>query len=49
MGQGPVNRAELAQGLAITGHFLTRELSPLMDGKPLPEARGRLLDLFAKG
>jgi DNA repair protein RecO (recombination protein O) len=49
MGQGPVNRTELAQGLAITGHFLTRELSPLMDGKPLPEARGRLLDLFAKG
>ncbi|OYU18199.1 MAG: DNA repair protein RecO [Rhodobacteraceae bacterium PARR1] len=48
LGQGPVSRAELAQGLAITGHFLNRELSPLMDGKPLPEARGRLLDRFAK-
>jgi hypothetical protein len=49
LGQGPVSRAELAQGLAITGHFLARELSPLMEGRPLPEARGRLLDLFAKG
>jgi DNA repair protein RecO (recombination protein O) len=45
MGQGPALRAELAQGLAITGHFLGRELSEL-NGRPLPEARNRLLALL---
>lgn len=49
LGQGPVDREELLQGLAITGHFLTRELAPLLNGRPLPEARGRLLDLLARG
>jgi DNA repair protein RecO (recombination protein O) len=48
LGQGPTDRAELLQGLAITGHFLARELSPLMDGRPLPEARARLLALLAR-
>lgn len=48
LGQGPADRAELLQGLAITGHFLTRELSPLMEGRPLPEARARLLALFGR-
>jgi DNA repair protein RecO (recombination protein O) len=49
LGQGPADRTELLQGLAITGHFLTRELSPLMEGRPLPEARARLLALLARG
>jgi DNA repair protein RecO (recombination protein O) len=45
MGQGPALRAELAQGVAIPGHFLGRELAEL-NGRPLPEARNRLLALL---
>lgn len=48
LGQGPASQAELAQGLAVTGHFLTRCLEPLLNGKPLPEARARLLDMIAR-
>lgn len=48
MGQGTGTRAEIAEGLALTGHFLTRELGPLLNGRPLPEARARLLDLLAR-
>lgn len=48
LGQGPASPTELAQGLALTGHFLTRSLEPLLNGKPLPEARARLLDLLAR-
>jgi len=48
LGQGLVSRIEIAQGLAITGHFLTRSLEPTLNGRPLPEARHRLLDLLAR-
>lgn len=48
MGQGGGSRAEIGQGLAITGHFLDRELTSL-NGRPLPEARARLLALIARG
>ncbi|TGD44827.1 DNA repair protein RecO [Pseudotabrizicola sediminis] len=43
MGQGPVTRAEAAQALAITGHFLTRELANDARSTALPESRNRLL------
>lgn len=33
----------LAQGLALTGHFLARELAPVLRGAGLPEARARLV------
>ena len=36
--------AEVAQGLAVTGHFLSRALTRPDTASPLPEARGRLLD-----
>jgi DNA repair protein RecO (recombination protein O) len=36
--------AEVAQGLAVTGHFLSRALLRPDTVSPLPEARGRLLD-----
>jgi DNA repair protein RecO (recombination protein O) len=36
--------AEVAQGLAVTGHFLSRALMRPDTASPLPEARGRLLD-----
>lgn len=48
MGQGPADRADMVQGLAVTGHFLLRGLDPVLHGKPLPEARGRLIDLLSR-
>lgn len=48
LGQGDMSGTELAQGFAITGHFLLRELSALHHGRQLPEARARLIDLLAR-
>jgi DNA repair protein RecO (recombination protein O) len=48
MGQGTGTAAEIAAGLAVTGHFLNRELGPLLNGRPLPEARARLIDLLSR-
>lgn len=48
LGQGPALGAELAQGLAVTGHFLNRGLEPVLNGRALPEARARLLELLAR-
>lgn len=47
LGQGRATMAELAQGFAITGHFLGRSLEPILRGRPLPAARARLIDLLA--
>jgi DNA repair protein RecO (recombination protein O) len=44
----PLPPVMLGQGFAITGHFLNRCLEPLLNGRPLPEARARLLQLMAK-
>lgn len=41
-------RAEMAQGLETTGHFLARVLAPALGERPLPEARARLADRFAR-
>ncbi|MDO9639521.1 MAG: DNA repair protein RecO [Pseudotabrizicola sp.] len=43
MGQGPVTGAEAAQALAITGHFLARELASETRASALPDSRSRLL------
>mgnify|MGYP003606128901 CR=1 FL=1 len=48
LGQGPASPVEIAQGLALTGHFLHRALEPTLNGKPMPEARARLLAILAK-
>lgn len=48
LGQGPAMGGELTSGLAVTGHFLAKGLEPVLSGRPLPIARERLLDLFAK-
>lgn len=48
MGQGPVHGREAVQGMAVTGHFLARCLEPVLNGRNLPEARARLLDLLAR-
>jgi DNA repair protein RecO (recombination protein O) len=43
---GPMDAEGLVQGLRLTGHFLTRELSSGPEARPLPEARARLVDLL---
>lgn len=46
---GPTGPAEIAAGLRLTGHFLTRALCPDPTSRPLPEARARLLARFGPG
>lgn len=48
MGQGSASPLEITQGLAITGHFLGRELTEGLMGRSLPEARTRLIPLLGK-
>ena len=48
LGQGTASGTDIAQGLAITGYFLNRCLEPTLNGRPLPEARGRLVALLAR-
>lgn len=43
----PENRAQMAEGLRTTGHFLTEVLAPALGQRPLPEARARLVARFA--
>ncbi len=40
--------ADLAAGLALTGHFLRQGLEPLLGERPLPEARHRLVELLSR-
>lgn len=47
LGQGPASGAEVQEGLAVTGHFLARGLEPVLNDRPLPAARQRLIDLLA--
>lgn len=48
LGQGPATSGELAEGLAVTGHFLSRALAEMMPDQALPSARGRLVDLLSR-
>jgi DNA repair protein RecO (recombination protein O) len=48
-GTGPMTDEALVQGLRLTGFFLDRGLAPVLQGRPLPEARARLVDLVARG
>jgi DNA repair protein RecO (recombination protein O) len=38
----------LMQGLRLTGFFLDRGLRPVLQDRPLPEARARLVDLLSR-
>lgn len=49
LGQGGAPDDELAQAFRVTGYFLTEKLAPELGNKPLPEARGRYVDLFLRG
>ena len=48
LGQGPADGPEIAQGLALTGHFLARGLAEMLNSRPLPEARARLVGLLSR-
>ncbi|MEX0351377.1 MAG: DNA repair protein RecO [Paracoccaceae bacterium] len=47
-GEGQAPDAEIAQALITTGHFLENHLARGLGHKPLPEARGRFLNVFAR-
>lgn len=48
LGKGDASDKEIAAGLRTTGYFLTEKLAPALGHKPLPEARGRFVDLFSR-
>ncbi|MDE4132914.1 DNA repair protein RecO [Phaeobacter sp. QD34_3] len=48
LGQGEAENGEIALALRTTGHFLEHHLAPSLGNRPLPEARGRLLDLISR-
>jgi DNA repair protein RecO (recombination protein O) len=47
-GDGPLTNANVLNGLRLTGHFLEQGLRPVLNDKPLPEARARLIDLLGR-
>lgn len=47
-GEGALTPAAVLAGLRLTGFFLDRELRPVLQDRPLPEARSRLVDLLAR-
>lgn len=48
MGRPDVGRADLLQGLSVTGHFLSGNLAKALGDKPLPAARQRFVDRLAR-
>ncbi|MFC3629099.1 DNA repair protein RecO [Paracoccus angustae] len=48
-GAGNNRGGGLAEGLAITGHFLTARIAGELVGRPVPAARQRLVDRLARG
>lgn len=47
-GPGALTAEAMAQGLRLTGFFLDRGLRPVLQDRPLPEARARLVDLLSR-
>jgi DNA repair protein RecO (recombination protein O) len=39
---------DMADALRLTGHFLSLGLEPILQGRPLPEARARLAEVLAR-
>lgn len=48
LGQGAAEDGEIALALRTTGFFLETHLAPTLGNQPLPEARGRFLDLLTR-
>jgi DNA repair protein RecO (recombination protein O) len=47
-GDAALSHVSVVAGLQLTGFFLDRGLRPVLQDKPLPEARARLLDLMSR-
>ncbi|MEY8832642.1 DNA repair protein RecO [Phaeobacter italicus] len=47
-GEGEAGTGEILQGLSTTGFFLEHRLAPSLGNTPLPEARGRFLDVLTR-
>jgi DNA repair protein RecO (recombination protein O) len=47
-GTAGLSAGALEQGLRLTGFFLDRGLRPVLNDRPLPEARARLVDLLSR-
>ncbi|MBE1291856.1 MAG: DNA repair protein RecO [Rhodobacteraceae bacterium] len=47
-GEGDAPDDEVLEALRTTGYFLSDKLAPDLGSKPLPEARARFVDLFAR-
>lgn len=48
LGQGDAGDTEILQALRTTGYFLETHLAPSLGSHPLPEVRGRLMDLLSR-
>ena len=48
LGHGEAPDEEILAALRTTGYFLEHKLAPELGHKPLPEARGRLMDVFSR-
>jgi DNA repair protein RecO (recombination protein O) len=44
----PLERKDMADALRLTGHFLNLGLEPILQGRPLPEARARLTEVLTR-
>ena len=42
-----MDAGDMADALRLTGHFLNLGLEPILQGRPLPEARARLAQVLA--
>lgn len=47
-GEGEAGSGEILQGLSTTGFFLEHRLAPSLGNTPLPDARGRFLDVLTR-
>lgn len=47
-GDAKMTPAAVAAGLNLTGFFLDRGLRPVLQDRPLPEARARLIDILSR-
>ncbi|MCE8530221.1 DNA repair protein RecO [Ruegeria pomeroyi] len=47
-GEGPASDPEIALALRTTGYFLEHRVAPALGHAPLPQARGRLIDLISR-
>ncbi|MCG7624123.1 DNA repair protein RecO [Epibacterium sp. Ofav1-8] len=48
LGQGAAADSEIVTALGTTGYFLETKLAPALGNRPLPQARGRFLDVLAR-